>query len=104
VAGYGAIIRDHLGHILSIAAGSLGHTTNNTAELWGLIRGLHLAKELGLNNLVVEGDSQVILNIFQRILKGANPDKVTPSWRLSHGISLLSSSIIPTQAFIPSHV
>jgi ribonuclease HI len=103
-AGFGAVIRDHLGHLLLITAGSLGHTTNNAAELWGLIRGLHLAKELGYHNMVVEGDSQIILNILQRILKGANPDKVTPSWRLSHGIQLLSSSITPTQALIPSHV
>jgi ribonuclease HI len=103
-AGYGAVIRDHLGHLLLIAAGSLGHTTNNAAELWGLIRGLHLANELGVHNVVVEGDSQIILNILQRILKGANPDKVTPSWRLSHGIQLLSSLIRPTQAIIPSHV
>jgi hypothetical protein len=63
-----------------------------------------MANELGAHNVVVEGDSQIILNILQRILKGANPDKATPSWRLSHGIQLLSSLIRPTQAIIPSHV
>jgi hypothetical protein len=41
---------------------------------------------------VVEGDSQIIINILQRILNGANLDKVTPSWRLSHGIQLLQAN------------
>ena len=103
-AGYGVVFRDHLGHILLITAGYLGHSTNNAAELWGMIRVLHLASEHGFHNLVVEGDSQIIINMLQRILNGANLDKVMPSWRLSHGLQLLTSLMIPTQANIPSHV
>jgi hypothetical protein len=69
-----------------------------------MIRGLHLASEHGFHNLVVEGDSQIIINMLQRILNGANLDKVMPSWRLSHGLQLLTNLLIPTQAIIPSHV
>jgi hypothetical protein len=69
-----------------------------------MIRGLHLAKEQGFHNLVVEGDSQIIINLLQRIMNGANLDKITPSWRLSHGLQLLTSLLTPTQAIIPSHV
>jgi hypothetical protein len=42
-AGYGVVFRNQAGQILVIGAGSLGHTTNNVAELWGLIKGLQLA-------------------------------------------------------------
>ena len=103
-AGFGVVFRDHQGQILLISAGYLGHSTNNAAELWGMIRGLQLAREHGFLNLIVEGDSLIIINILQRILNGANQDKVTPSWRLSHGIQLLSTLLTPSQAIIPSHV
>jgi len=103
-AGYGAVFRDHLGHILLIAAGYLGHSKNNTTELWGLIRGLQLASEHGFNNLVVEGDSQIIINMLWRILNGANLEKIMPSWRLSHGLQMLTNLMKPTQTIFPTHV
>jgi ribonuclease HI len=103
-AGYGAVFRDHLGHILLITVGYLGHSTNNLAELWGLIRGLQLASEHGFNNLVVEGDSQSIINMLRRILNGANLNKITPSWRLSHGLQMLTNLMKPTQTIITTHV
>jgi hypothetical protein len=54
------VLRDYRGHILVIGAGSLGHTTNNAAELWGLIKGLQLAIKYNFTKLFVEGDSQVV--------------------------------------------
>jgi hypothetical protein len=63
-AGFGAVIRNQQGSILLLTAGNLGHTTNNAAELWGLTTGLQLALKHHFNKLIVEGDSQIILNLF----------------------------------------
>jgi ribonuclease HI len=78
-AGYGVVFRNHHGHIILINASSLGHSTNNAAELLGLIRGLQLAIENDFTKLIVEGDSQIIINLLRRILNGANPDRMSPS-------------------------
>jgi hypothetical protein len=78
-AGYGVVFHNHLGHILLINAGSLGHTTNNATKLWGLIRGLQLAIEHNFTKLIVEGDSQIIINLFSRLLNGADPKRISPS-------------------------
>jgi ribonuclease HI len=83
---------------------SLGHTTNNVAELWGLTRGLQLAIEHNFTKLIVEGDSQIILNLFRKILNGTDPERISPCWRLSHGLRTIVNLIRPNQAFIPSHV
>jgi hypothetical protein len=46
--GYKVVFHNHRGHIILINVGSLGHTTNNVAKLWGLIRGFQLAIEHSL--------------------------------------------------------
>jgi hypothetical protein len=63
-AGYGVVFCNHLGHILEIMVGSLGHSTNNVAELWGLIKGLQLAIKSNYTKVIVEGDSQVIISLL----------------------------------------
>jgi len=103
-AGYRTVFRDHRGHIVIISAGSLGHSTNNNAELWGLLNGLRIARANGLTKLIVEGDSQLIINILSRMLNGVHPDRLAPSWRLSLGLQILSDLLQPDQAIIPSHI
>jgi ribonuclease HI len=39
----------------------INHATNNEAEYGGLILGLEMAKELKIENLLIEGDSQLII-------------------------------------------
>jgi ribonuclease HI len=103
-AGYGVVFRNHLGHILVIGAGPLGHSTNNAAELWGLIKGLQLAIKNNFTKILVEGDSQVIISLLRRILNGANPDSISPSWRLSHGLQIITGLMHPNQVIIPAHI
>jgi ribonuclease HI len=50
------------------------------AELWALIWGLQLAKDHNLNQLLVEGDSQILVNLLGQLLNGVDPDKISPSW------------------------
>jgi hypothetical protein len=47
-AGYGVVLRNSEGQILDMEAGFLGETTNNVAELTGLLRGLQMAIEKGI--------------------------------------------------------
>jgi ribonuclease HI len=103
-AGYGVVFRNHHGHILVIGVGSIGHSTNNTTELWGLIKGLQLATKNNFAKIIVEGDSQIIIGLLRRIINGANPDRISPSWRLSHGLKIIADLVQPNQAIIPTHV
>jgi ribonuclease HI len=102
--GYGVVFRNHHGHIILVSTGFLGHSTNNVAELWGLIKGLQLSIENNFTKLIVEGDSQIIINLLCGILHGANPNRISPSWRLSHGLQIITNLVQPNQVFIPTHI
>ena len=67
------------GKILEMEAGFLGETTNNVAELMGSLRGLQATMERGHRNVVLEGDSQVVIHLVTRILHGREPYKISPS-------------------------
>jgi ribonuclease HI len=103
-AGYGIVFRDHHGNILLIRAGYIGHSTNNVAELWGLTEGIQMAIKHNFSKLIVEGDSQIIINLLWKILNGANPDRISPSWRLLHGLQRITDSLCPNLDIIPAHV
>ena len=76
------MLRNYTGEILALEAGFLGDTTNNVAELTGLLRGLQSAMDKGYHQVILEGDSQVIIRLTTKIIHGGHPDKVSPSWRL----------------------
>jgi ribonuclease HI len=82
----------------------LDHTTNNAAELWGLIKGLHLAVDHNFTKLIVEGDSLLIISLLHRLVNGAKPDNISPSWRLSHGLQIIAGLLNPNLVVIPTHV
>jgi ribonuclease HI len=84
--------------------GSLGHDTNNSTELWGLIRGIQLASELNLQPLIIEGDSKVIITLVTKIINGTDPEKITPSWHLLGPLSLLQDFLHPTLTLVTSHI
>jgi hypothetical protein len=72
-AGYGAVIRDNVGQIQYLMAEHLGHDTNNSAKLWGLVRGIQMDFDLNLTHLIIEGDSKVIINLAAKIINGNEP-------------------------------
>ncbi|XP_059066513.1 uncharacterized protein LOC131857805 [Cryptomeria japonica] len=61
-SGYGAIIRDEFGNFVGANFGPLGVTTNNMAEIVGLLARLEWSVGQGFRSLEVEGDSQIVLN------------------------------------------
>eukprot|EP00253_Pinus_taeda_P029276 PITA_29276 len=68
--GYGGVVRNHQGQVLKVFFGSIGWNTNNVAELEGLWRGLNIAQKEGHTPLIVEGDSQIIINMATKIQQG----------------------------------
>ena len=60
-AGGGGLIRDHQGNWVRGFARAHGNTSSSITELWALRDGLEIAKDLGLNNLIVEMDALSIV-------------------------------------------
>jgi ribonuclease HI len=60
-AGAGAVIISPEGHIVAKVGKYLGETTNNVAEYTGLILGLKRAKAMGLRELEVLADSELLV-------------------------------------------
>ena len=60
-AGAGAVIISPNGHIVAKMGKYLGETTNNVAEYTGLIMGLKRAKAMGLRELDVFADSELMV-------------------------------------------
>jgi ribonuclease HI len=103
-AGFGAILRNSNGEILYLVAGFMGENTNNVTELTGLLRGLQEATDNHFNKVIMEGDSQIIIQLITKILHGENPRKISPSWRLSGLLEDFGSLLCPNLTIIPSHV
>jgi ribonuclease HI len=72
------VIRNILGQIQSLIAENLGCDTNNSAEIWGLIRGVQMALDQNLTCLIIEGDSKIIIDLATKILNGRDPGKSLP--------------------------
>jgi len=60
-AGAGAVIISPDGHVVAKVGKYLGETTNNVAEYTGLILGLKRAKAMGLRELEVLADSELVV-------------------------------------------
>ncbi|MEF8726011.1 MAG: ribonuclease HI family protein [Candidatus Bipolaricaulota bacterium] len=56
------IILDNEGELVAEQAGYIGHTTNNRAEYFAVIRSLQRAKELSPERVHVHSDSQLLVN------------------------------------------
>lgn len=72
IAGIGCIINNDSGHWLAKKAMAIRPTSNNMAELEALEAGLLLCLEVGITKVVIEGDSQIILNAIRK--------RSTPNW------------------------
>ena len=60
--GIGFLLKSLEGDKLKYATRLQYQTTNNEAEYEALLKGLELAKSLGAESVVVQGDSQLIIN------------------------------------------
>jgi len=98
------VIRSSKGEILTLTAGYLGETTNNVSELTSLLQGLRTAATLHSHKIILEGDSQIIIQLITKILHGGNPQKISPRWRLSEILKDFKRILKDNISIIPSHV
>jgi ribonuclease HI len=60
-AAYGYVLEADDGHVLAAHGEAIGHATNNVAEYRGLVAGLAKAAELGVRDLEVVSDSELLV-------------------------------------------
>ncbi|XP_060182556.1 uncharacterized protein LOC132612272 [Lycium barbarum] len=63
-AGAGGICRDVDGNIIMAFPSRLGNESSNTAEAKAALQGLKWCSQNGIHNLILEGDSQLIINML----------------------------------------
>jgi ribonuclease HI len=93
-----------LGHIQSLIVENLGCDTNNSTEIWGLIKGVKMALDQNLNCLIIEGDSKIIIDFATKILNGRDPWKITPSWHLLGPLYNFQALLRPSLTLTPSDI
>ena len=60
-AAYGYVLEADDGHVLAAHGEAIGHATNNVAEYRGLVAGMAKAAELGVRDLEVVSDSELLV-------------------------------------------
>ncbi|XVF29316.1 hypothetical protein REPUB_Repub15cG0110400 [Reevesia pubescens] len=67
VSAVGGLIRNTGGNWICGFLSKIGRTNVQTAELWGVREGLHLAMEMGLQHLIIQVDAAAIIPLLQDI-------------------------------------
>eukprot|EP00253_Pinus_taeda_P009771 PITA_09771 len=83
MAGIGGVLRNQHGEILHIYYKALGESTNNEMEFAALEHGLRIAKSRRLCNIILEGDSSLVISTAQKLQRGTKANKATKHWRLA---------------------
>lgn len=64
--GMGVILRNHTGQVMAARSSTkMGFFEPAVAEAMSLLHGIFLCKELGVQNLIVEGDAQTVIKALQ---------------------------------------
>ncbi len=71
--GCGAVVFNEAGEVAAELSKANGHGTNNQAEYSALIFGLEKAKELGIQQVIVYGDSKLVINQLNGIWNCNDP-------------------------------
>ena len=71
-AAFGYVVEAENGHVLAAHGEAIGHATNNVAEYRALIAGLEKAVELGIEELEVVSDSELLVKQMQGEYKVKN--------------------------------
>tara|TARA_Y100000591_G_scaffold324560_1_gene344163 strand:- start:1705 stop:2079 length:375 start_codon:yes stop_codon:yes gene_type:complete len=73
---YGVSIQDASGREIAFRNGFAGFGSNNTAEYIGLVNAIELCESLGISDVTIRGDSQLVIN------------QITEKWRTKDMIAL----------------
>ena len=72
-AAFGYVLESDDGHVLAAHGEAIGRATNNVAEYRGLVAGLAKAAELGVNELDVVSDSELLVKQMRGEYRVKNP-------------------------------
>ena len=61
-AGIGVVLKDESGTVVAEIARGIGVATNNVAEYGALIAGLELARDMGVAEIDIRSDSQLVVS------------------------------------------
>lgn len=89
LTGFGGAIRNSEGQLVGLYWGYMGMNSNNVEELRGLLEGLTMATQQGWLPLILEGDSQVILQLANKLLHGKSVSKVADNWKMTNSLEQL---------------
>ena len=64
-AAYGFVVESDDGHVLAAQGERIGRATNNVAEYNGLVAGMRKAADLGVTELEVVSDSELLVKQMQ---------------------------------------
>jgi ribonuclease HI len=64
-AAFGYVLESEDGHVLAAHGEAIGRATNNVAEYRGLVAGMAKAAELGVDELEVVSDSELLVKQMQ---------------------------------------
>lgn len=104
MVGYGGVITDEKGCIKIIFHSNLRKATNNMAELMALEQCLEILRDSNLHKIIIEVDSELIINSVKRILYGSALEKVSRHWRLLQIYQRIQSHLYNMKTLSFTHV
>lgn len=82
-----------------------GHDTNNSAELWGLLRGIQYATQIHLKHLLWKGILKSSFPSFPSFcMDRLHQRSISPCCPLLNTLETIKSVLSPSMVLIPSHV
>jgi ribonuclease HI len=82
----GGVIKDSGGKIIRLHVGSMGNSTNNAAKFGALELGLEILSRERMTNIIMEGESTLVINMVKKLPNGTRVGKVQRHWRLAHSL------------------
>jgi ribonuclease HI len=96
LSGIGCIINNEDGQWLLKRAKLINPTSNNLAELEAVLEGIKLCLKLGLTKVIIEGDSQIVINALRK--------KSTPNWVLNSKLDEIIKLMEDLETFQLIHI
>lgn len=90
----GGAVQDVTGEIQGIYWGYIGENTNNVVKFKALLAGMDMVMTNGWFPIILEGDSQLILQMAVKLLNGKPVHKVVDNWRMANNLEQLRSLLI----------
>jgi ribonuclease HI len=101
---YRGVFRTNKGNILRIYGGQIWINTNNATEHQALEEGIRVVEAQGYEKIIIEGDSQIMINMFKRLQQGSSTSKISKIWHLETSLDSIQQILASMPVIIPRHV